>query len=153
MPTKPYGLVYNSHPENCDVLLAWLRRFHDAVQSRTEEVVIWGPGTPMCEFLSVEDMNEASLFATNLDRETYDREIHSTLSHIHVGTGTDVTFCALVETIAETTLLDGQLTLGASKPNGTPPKLMIVSRLSHMDWSAKLVLKEGISDIYRWLLA
>ena len=153
MPTNLYGPGDNFHPENSHVLPGLLRRFHEAVHSGASEVVVWGSGKPMREFLHVDDMAEASLFVMNLNRETYARETQQMLSHINVGSGTDVTIRELAETIAEITGFVGQIRFDTSKPDGTPRKLMDVSRLSRMGWTAKTPLREGIRDTYYWFLS
>ena len=152
MPTNLYGPGDNFHPENSHVLPALMRRFHEAAQTGAEEVTVWGSGTPMREFLHVDDMAEASLFVLNLDKATYDRETDPMLSHINVGSGTDVTIRELAETIAEVTGFKGRLTFDASKPDGTPRKLMDVSRLARMGWSAKTPLDVGIRQTYDWFI-
>jgi len=152
MPTNLYGPGDNFHPENSHVLPALMRRFHEAAQTGAEEVTVWGSGTPMREFLHVDDMAEASLFVLNLDKATYDRETDPMLSHINVGSGTDVTIRELAETIAEVTGFKGRLTFDASKPDGTPRKLMDVSRLARMGWSAKMPLDVGIRQTYDWFI-
>ena len=152
MPTNLYGPGDNFHPENSHVLPALMRRFHEAAQAGTQEVTVWGSGTPMREFLHVDDMAEASLFVLNLDKATYDRETDPMLSHINVGSGTDVTIRELAETIAEVTGFKGRLTFDASKPDGTPRKLMDISRLARMGWTAKTPLTDGIQQTYDWFL-
>ena len=153
MPTNLYGPGDNFHPENSHVLPALMRRFHEAAQTGAPEVTVWGSGTPMREFLHVDDMAEASLFVLNLDKATYDRETEPMLSHINVGSGSDVTIRELAETIAEVTGFKGRVTFDASKPDGTPRKLMDVSRLARMGWVAKTPLKDGIRETYDWFIA
>jgi len=153
MPTNLYGPGDNFHPENSHVLPALIRRFHEAVRDGTEEVVIWGTGTPMREFLHVDDMAEASLFVMDLDAETYARETEPMLSHINVGSGTDVTIRELAETVARVTGFKGRLSFDSSKPDGTPRKLMDVSRLERLGWRYKIGLEDGIRETYDWFLA
>ena len=152
MPTNLYGPGDNFHPENSHVLPALIRRFHEAVQNQSEEVVIWGTGTPMREFLHVDDMAAASLFVMGLDTETYQRETHPMLSHINVGSGTDVTIRELAETVADVTGFKGKLTFDTSKPDGTPRKLMDVSRLERLGWTYTIPLEQGIRNTYDWFL-
>jgi len=152
MPTNLYGPGDNFHPENSHVLPALIRRFHDAVQNGADEVVIWGTGTPMREFLHVDDMAAASLFMMNLDVETYKRETDPILSHINVGSGTDVTIRELAETVARVTGFKGQLTFDRSKPDGTPRKLLDVSRLARLGWTSSISLEDGIRATYDWFL-
>jgi len=150
MPTNLYGPGDNFHPENSHVVPALIRRFHEAAQTNAQEVVIWGTGTPYREFLHVEDMAEAALFIMNLDRETYEANTQPMLSHINVGTGHDVTIAELAHTIAKITGFKGEITFDHSKPDGTPRKLMEVSRLSAMGWTATIGLEEGLTDAYNW---
>jgi len=153
MPTNLYGPGDNFHPENSHVLPALIRRFHAAVQEGAEEVVIWGSGTPRREFLHVDDMAAASLFVMDLDGETYGRETRPMLSHINVGSGTDVTIRELAETVARVTGFAGRLVFDADKPDGAPRKLMDVSRLARLGWQATIPLEQGIAETYRWFLA
>ena len=150
MPTNLYGPGDNFHPENSHVLPALIRRFHEAVREGVEEVVIWGTGTPMREFLHVDDMAEASLFVLDLDPEIYQRETQEMLSHINVGSGTDVTIRELAETVARVTGYQGRLSFDSSKPDGAPRKLMDVSRLARLGWQASVALEDGVAGTYAW---
>jgi len=152
MPTNLYGPGDNFHPENSHVLPALMRRFHEAAQSGASEVVLWGSGKPMREFLHVDDMAAASLFVLDLDRATYDANTEPMLSHINVGTGTDVTIRALAEMVAEVTGFKGEIVQDTSKPDGTMRKLMDVSRLRDMGWTASIDLQSGIESTYAWFL-
>lgn len=152
MPTNLYGPGDNFHPENSHVLPALIRRFHEAVVSGAEEVTVWGSGRPRREFLHVDDMAEASLFVMNLARDTYARHTQPMLSHINVGTGTDVSIADLARIVAEVTGFTGRVRFDASKPDGTMRKLMDVSRLTAMGWSAKTDLRQGIAATYAWFL-
>jgi len=152
MPTNLYGPGDNFHLENSHVLPALIRRFHAATQDGADEVVIWGSGKPMREFLHVEDMADASLFVMDLDVAAYAAETQPMLSHINVGSGTDVTIRELAETVARVTRFQGLLTFDASKPDGAPRKLMDVSRLARLGWQASIGLEQGIHDTYQWFL-
>jgi len=152
MPTNLYGPHDNFHPENSHVIPALLRRFHEAVLSNAEEVVIWGSGTPMREFLHVDDMAAASVYVMELDAVTYRANTQPMLSHINVGSGVDCTIRELAETIARVTGFKGRLGFDAGKPDGTQRKLMDVSRLRAMGWQADIGLEEGLQDAYRWFL-
>lgn len=152
MPTNLYGPEDNFHPENSHVLPALLRRFHEATERGDDEVVVWGSGKPMREFLHVDDMAEASLFILDLSRERYAEVTQPTLSHINVGTGTDVTIAELARTIGEVTGFTGEISFDISKPDGAPRKLMDVSKLVRLGWSASIPLREGIESTYRWFL-
>lgn len=153
MPTNLYGPNDNFHPSNSHVVPAMLRRFHEAVQSCAPEVVVWGTGTPKREFLHVDDMAEASLFVLELDRARYEANVTPMLSHINVGTGQDVTIRELAETIARITGFTGRLRFDTEKPDGTPRKLMDVSRLANMGWQARISLEAGLRDAYDWFLS
>jgi len=152
MPTNLYGPGDNFHPENSHVLPALIRRFHEATLNGTDEVVIWGSGKPMREFLYVDDMATASLFVMDLDVDAYQRETEPMLSHINVGSGTDVTIRELAETVAKITGFQGRLSFDASKPDGAPRKLMDVSRLARLGWKSTVGLEAGIAKTYTWFL-
>jgi nucleoside-diphosphate-sugar epimerase len=152
MPTNLYGPGDNFHPSNSHVLPALLRRFHEAVREGRDTVTIWGTGTPMREFLHVDDMAEASLFVLDLPRAVYDANTEPMLSHINVGTGTDVTIRELAAIIAEVTGFGGHIDFDTTKPDGTPRKLMDVSRLAAMGWTARTGLRDGIAETYDWFL-
>ena len=150
MPTNLYGPHDNYHPENSHVIPALIRRFHAAVCSGAKEVVIWGSGTPMREFLHVDDMAAASMHVMELDDETYRAHTQPMLSHINVGTGVDCTIRELAETMARVTGFQGRLSFDATKPDGTPRKLLDVSRLKALGWQASIGLEEGLRDAYHW---
>jgi len=152
MPTNLYGPNDNFHPENSHVIPALLRRFHEAVEAGDEEVVIWGSGKPMREFLHVDDMAAASVHVMELDYETYTSNTEPMLSHINVGTGVDCTIRELAETVAKVTGFSGRLVFDSSKPDGTPRKLMDVSRLKALGWHASIALEEGLRGSYEWFL-
>ncbi len=150
MPTNLYGPGDNFHPENSHVLPALIRRFHEAVLNGTEEVVIWGSGKPMREFLHVDDMAEASLFVLELDKADYEANTEPMLSHINVGSGADVSIMELARMVADATGFKGRISNDPSKPDGTMRKLMDVSRLAAMGWTAKVDLASGIAETYDW---
>lgn len=152
MPTNLYGPGDNFHPENSHVLPALMRRFHAAAQSGAAEVVIWGTGSPMREFLHVDDMAEASLFVLDLTRDTYAASTQPMLSHINVGTGEDVSIADLARIIASVTGFQGRIDFDSTKPDGTRRKLLDVSRLTTMGWQARTSLKDGVASTYQWFL-
>lgn len=152
MPTNLYGTGDNFHPDNSHVLPALMRRFHEAAQQKLDEVVVWGSGKPRREFLHVDDMADASLFVMNLDREIYAKFTQPMLSHINVGAGKDVTIAELADILAEVTGFQGRIVFDTGKPDGTARKLMDVSRLSELGWSARIPLRKGIADTYAWFL-
>ena len=153
MPTNLYGPGDNFHPANSHVLPALIRRFHEAVEEARPQVTVWGSGRPRREFLHVDDMAEAALFVMDLDPETYQRETRPMLSHINVGTGSDVSIAELAAIVARVTGFSGTIAFDAGKPDGTPQKLMDVSRLARLGWSATIPLDIGIAETYRWFLA
>ncbi|MCU1741495.1 MULTISPECIES: GDP-L-fucose synthase [unclassified Pseudomonas] len=150
MPTNLYGPNDNFHPENSHVIPALLRRFHEAVAQDVEEVVIWGSGTPMREFLHVDDMASASVYVMELDEERYRAHTQSMLSHINVGTGEDCSIRELAQAVARVTGFNGRLVFDSSKPDGSPRKLMDVSRLGLLGWRASIGLEDGLRDAYKW---
>ena len=153
MPTNLYGTGDNYHPENSHVIPALIRRFHEAKAAGAEKVVIWGTGTPKREFLFVDDMAEASVHVMELDRATYQANTQPMLSHINVGTGEDLTIRELAETIGRVVGYRGRIEFDPSKPDGTPRKLMDVSRLHALGWRARVGLEEGLAIAYRDFLA
>jgi len=153
MPTNLYGPGDNFHPENSHVLPALIRRFHEAARDGLDEVVIWGSGTPRREFLHVDDMAEASLFVLELDHDIYAANTQPMLSHINVGSGTDVSIMELAQMVAQVTGYKGRIGNDPSKPDGTMRKLMDVSRLADMGWRAHIDLKDGIESTYAWFKA
>lgn len=150
MPTNLYGEGDNFHPENSHVLPAMIQRFYKAVENGLDEVVIWGTGTPRREFLHVDDMAEASLFVLDLDKQAYEAETDPMLSHINVGTGTDVSILEVAQTIAKVTGFSGKTTCDTSKPDGAMRKLMDVSRLERMGWKSRIGLRDGIEKTFSW---
>jgi GDP-L-fucose synthase len=150
MPTNLYGPGDNYHPENSHVVPALLRRFHQAVLQGDEEVVIWGSGKPLREFLHVDDMAAASVHVMNLAEDLYRHNTQPMLSHINVGTGVDCTIRELAETVAKVTGFGGRLTFDANKPDGTPRKLLDVSRLKALGWQATIGLEDGLQQAYQW---
>lgn len=150
MPTNLYGSFDNFHPENSHVIPALLMRFHQAVESQSPEIVIWGSGKPMREFLHVDDMASACLHVMQLPKEVIQANTQPMLSHINVGTGKDCTIRELAETIAKVTGFQGDLVFNTSKPDGTPRKLLDTSRLSAMGWNPEINLSDGLASAYKW---
>jgi GDP-L-fucose synthase len=152
MPTNLYGPHDNFHPDNSHVIPALLRRFHEAKLNGDAEVVAWGSGKPMREFLHVNDMAAASIYVMELDKPTYVTNTEVMLSHINVGTGVDCTIRELVETVAKVTGFTGKIVFDASKPDGAPRKLMNVDRLAALGWQYTYTLEAGLKDTYQWFL-
>jgi len=148
MPTNLYGTGDNYHPENSHVIPALIRRFHEAKVSGADKVTIWGTGTPMREFLFVDDMAEASVHVMELDHAIYVANTQPMLSHINVGTGEDLTIRELAETVGKVVGFSGRIEFDTTKPDGTPRKLMDVSRLRALGWQAKVGLADGLTLAY-----
>jgi GDP-L-fucose synthase len=144
MPTNLYGPGDNYHPQNSHVLPALIRRFHEARESGTPEVVAWGSGSPRREFLHVDDLADACAFLLGQDNPP---------DWINVGTGSDVTIRELTERVARATGYAGRVSWDATKPDGTPRKLLDVSRMTALGWQARIGLGEGIPAAYRSFLA
>ena len=143
MPTNLYGPGDNFSIEGSHVLPALIRRFHEAKANGTPEIVIWGTGTPMREFLHVDDLAAATVFL--MDR-------YSGESIVNVGTGTDVTIAELARLIRVVVGYTGTLSFDPSKPDGTPRKLLDVSKAAGLGWTASIALRDGVESTYRWFL-
>ena len=148
MPTNLYGPGDTYHPENSHVIPALIRRFHEAKSTGAEKVVIWGTGAPMREFLHVDDMAAACLHVMGLERETYAAHTQPMLSHINVGIGKDLAIRDLAKMIGQIVGFAGRIEFDPTKLDGTPRKLMDVSRLLSLGWSPSIDLKEGLKLTY-----
>jgi GDP-L-fucose synthase len=148
MPTNLYGPGDNYHPENGHVIPALIRRFHEAKKKKSPEVLIWGTGTPMREFLYVDDMAAASVFVMELDKRVYDQYTEPMQSHINVGFGSDLTIKELAETIGGAVGYQGQINFDTTKPDGAPKKLMSSDNLKNMGWEPKISLDDGLRVAY-----
>jgi GDP-L-fucose synthase len=153
MPTNLYGPGDNYHSENSHVIPGLLRRFHEAKQNAAPEVLIWGTGAPMREFLYVDDMAEACLHIMELDPESYARNTQPTLSHINIGTGEDLSIQDLAKTIGEIVGYQGRIAFDTTKPDGTPRKLMDVGRMKSLGWQPQIQLRDGLALAYADFLA
>lgn len=152
MPTNLYGPHDNYHPQNSHVIPGLLRRFHEAIRAGDKEVVIWGSGTPMREFLHVDDMAAACLHIMNLPIQLYKSNTQPMISHINVGTGKDCSIQELAEIIAKVTNFTGKLIFDSSKPDGPPRKLLDVTRINALGWQAKISLNAGLQNSYGWYI-
>jgi GDP-L-fucose synthase len=150
MPTNLYGINDNFHPENSHVIPALMQRFHQAKVNNEEEVIVWGTGNAMREFLYVDDMAQASLFVLELNEETYKVNTKPMLSHVNVGTGKDITIREMSEIMKEVVGYKGKLTFDTTKPDGAPRKLIDVTRLKNMGWRYSVDLEDGLTDTYKW---
>ncbi len=148
MPTNLYGPGDSYHPENSHVIPALLRRFHDAKINGAEKVVVWGTGTPRREFLYVDDMADACVHVMELERATYAAYTTPTSSHINIGTGEEVTIRELAELLANVTDFQGSIEFDASKPDGTPRKLISNDKLLKLGWRNNTKLDAGLIATY-----
>lgn len=153
MPTNLYGMNDNFHPQNSHVIPALMRRFHDAKEAGDPEVVVWGTGTPRREFLYVDDMAAASVYVMELEQSKYEENTEPMLSHINVGTGIDCSISEMAETMASVIGYQGNIIFDATKPDGTPRKLMNVDRLKKLGWQYNFNLHEGLKLTYDWYIA
>jgi len=149
MPTNLYGVNDNFHPENSHVIPALMRRFHEAKINNDTEVVVWGTGSAMREFLYVDDMAAAVLFVLELDKEIYKANTKPMLSHINVGTGKELTIKEMAEIMKEVVGYTGNLAFDTARPDGVPRKLIDSTRLNNLGWKAKVNLKDGLTSTYQ----
>lgn len=152
MPTNLYGPGDNFDLEKSHVIPALIRKFHEAKEKGLGWVEVWGTGTPRREFLHVDDMAAACIFVMQLDHEVYARHTQPMLSHINVGAGEDVTIRELAETVGDVVGFAGEIRFDATKPDGTPRKLLDVSRLKALGWEASIGLRDGLAGTYSWVL-
>lgn len=149
MPTNLYGPGDNYHPENSHVIPALIRRFHEAKVSNAPTVTIWGSGKPYREFLYVDDMAAASVYVMNLPKSQYEEHTSPMQSHINVGYGSDITIAQLAHAVGEATGYAGRIEFDATKPDGTPRKLMDSSRLRNLGWKPTIELATGLRIAYQ----
>tara|TARA_B100002052_G_C15886379_1_gene601752 strand:- start:7010 stop:7966 length:957 start_codon:yes stop_codon:yes gene_type:complete len=152
MPTNLYGPGDNFDYENSHVIPALMRKIHDAKIKNRKEVVIWGTGKPLREFMYVDDMVEASLFVFGLDKKEYIQEISSKYSHINLGTGVEYSIKDLAKILCEVIGYKGQIVYDYDKPDGSPRKLLDIGLLKRLGWKAKIDIKEGLEMTYDWYL-
>jgi GDP-L-fucose synthase len=152
MPTNLYGINDNFHPENSHVIPGLMLRFHKAKINNDTEVVVWGSGNAMREFLYVDDMAAASLYVFELGEEAYKANTQPMLSHINLGTGKDVTIRELAETMKKIVGYKGKITFDLMRPDGAPRKLINTSRLSTIGWEYSVDLEDGLAKTYEWYL-
>jgi GDP-L-fucose synthase len=153
MPTNLYGPGDNYHPENSHVIPALIRRFHEAKINNASEVVIWGSGAPMREFLYVDDMASASTYVMNLDATKYLESVEPMLSHINVGSGSDISIIELAKLISKVIGYQGSIVLDPSKPDGSPKKLMDSSLINRLNWQPEVSLEVGLNHAYKSYLS
>ncbi len=143
MPTNLYGPGDNFHPENSHVMPALIRRFHEAKEQGLDKVTVWGTGTPRREFLHVDDLADASVYLM---------QNYSEAQFINVGVGEDVSIGELAQMVKDVVGFEGELEFDTSKPDGTPRKLLDVSRLQQQGWQARIDFAAGIAETYQWFL-
>ena len=152
MPTNLYGPGDNFHDENAHVIPSLINRFHKAKENRESKVLAWGTGSPMREFLHVNDMAEASIYVMNIDYDVYKSETKNMQSHINIGSGTDCSIKELTQMISDVVGFGGEIIWDKTKPDGTPKKLMNVSKINKLGWKSSTDLKEGLKNTYKWYL-
>jgi GDP-L-fucose synthase len=145
MPTNLYGPGDNYHPENSHVIPALIRRFHEARMANAPKVTIWGTGTPLREFLYVDDMAAASVHVMNLPKTVFDQQTRPMQSHVNVGSGSDISIADLASAVGRVAGFEGSIDFDASKPDGAPRKLMNSQRLNALGWHAQVRLKDGLA--------
>ena len=150
MPTNLYGINDNFHAENSHVIPSLMRRFHDAKINNLSEVIVWGTGSAMRDFLYVDDMANACIFILELDKSTYDLNTKPMTSHINIGTGIDISIKEMAETMRIVIGFDGKISFDSSKPDGALKKLTDVSCLMNMGWKYTVDIKDGLEKTYKW---
>jgi GDP-L-fucose synthase len=150
MPTNLYGINDNFHLENSHVIPGLIRRIHEAKMNNLSEVIVWGDGSSMREFLYVDDMADASIFLLKLSKKLYHNITEPMLSHINIGTSKDISILELVEIIKSIIGFEGDIKFDRSKPNGSPRKLIDNSKLRSLGWNYKTELVEGLEKTYEW---
>ena len=152
MPTNLYGPNDNFHPENSHVIPALIRKFHEAKVKNKPFVEVWGSGKPMREFLHVDDMAGASIHIMDIDKKILESEVDPMLSHINIGTGTDITIKDVAQIVKEVVGFDGEIVFNTKMPDGTKRKLLDVSKIENLGWKPVITLKDGLKETYEWFL-
>lgn len=152
MPTNLYGPNDNFHPKNSHVIPALIRKFHEAKVNNEPFVEVWGSGKPMREFLHVDDMADASIHIMDIDKKTLESEIDPMLSHINIGTGTDITIKDVAQIVKEVVGFDGEIVFDTKMPDGTKRKLLDVSKIENLGWKPVITLKDGLKETYEWFI-
>jgi GDP-L-fucose synthase len=152
MPTNLYGPNDNFHPENSHVIPALIRKFHEAKVKNKPFVEVWGSGKPMREFLHVDDMAGASIHIMDIDKKILESEVDPMLSHINIGTGTDITIKDVAQIVKEVVGFDGEIVFDTKMPGGTKRKLLDVSKIENLGWKPAITLKDGLKETYEWFI-
>ena len=150
MPTNLYGKNDNYHGENSHVIPALIKRIHEAKINNYSELDVWGSGNALREFLSVDDAADACILLMNISKEKYESITDDMLSQVNIGSGEEITIKSLVEILVEVIGFEGDINFDTSKPDGTPRKVMDISKISSLGWKPKYSLKEGIEKAYKW---
>ncbi|MBQ0933750.1 GDP-L-fucose synthase family protein [Ideonella paludis] len=149
MPTNLYGPGDNYHPQHSHVIPGLLRRFHEAKLAAADEVVVWGSGRPLREFLHVDDLAQACVTALETARDTWEAQAPATCSHLNVGSGEELSIAELAALVARTVGFEGRLRFDAQQPDGTPRKLLDSRRLRSLGWGPKVSLAQGLAAAYQ----
>ena len=152
MPTNLYGPNDNFHPKNSHVIPALIGKFHEAKVRGKPFVEVWGSGKPMREFLHVDDMADASIYIMDIDKRILKSEVDPMLSHINIGTGTDITIKDVAQIVKEVVGFCGEIVFNTKMPDGTKRKLLDVSKMENLGWNSKITLKDGLEEVYEWFL-
>lgn len=152
MPTNLYGVNDNFHPQNSHVVPALIQRIYEAKKENLDEVIIWGTGQPLREFLYVDDMAAACVYIQNLSIEQYQQHVDPMMSHINIGTNEEVSILQLAHIIKEVIGYTGLLFFDTAQPDGVPRKLLNSQKLNKLGWKSKIELKQGIKITYDWFL-
>ena len=153
MPTNLYGINDNFHPNNSHVIPALMQRFHSAKITNKNEVIIWGTGKPMREFLYVDDMANASIFIMDLDKKDYIQNTKPMLSHINVGTGKDISIKEVAELMKDIVGFKGEVNYDTSMPDGPSRKLIDISLITNLGWNHTTSLSDGLKKTYDWYVS
>ena len=152
MPTNLYGENDNYHGNNSHVIPALIKRFHEAKINGSSSVSVWGSGNAMREFLCVDDAADACHLLMNIDKLNYESVVEPMLSQVNIGTGKDIPIKKLVSILAKVVSFKGDIVFDTDKPDGTPRKVMDISRISSLGWKPKYELEEGLSNAYSWFV-
>jgi len=152
MPTNLYGPHDNFHPEHSHVIPGLIRRFHDAKCAGADHVAIWGSGQPRRDFLHVDDLADALLFVADLPPDRLGQSTGADVSHINIGSGTELSIAELADMIGSVVGFDGRLEFDPSKPDGTPRKLLDVTRIAELGWTPSIALRDGMETTYSWFV-
>lgn len=150
MPTNLYGPNDNYHPENSHVIPSLIRKFYEAIKNNYDSVEIWGTGSPLREFLHVDDMADAAIHISNIEKNKFLSFINKDLSHINVGTGKDISIYDLAKLIKNISNYEGEIYFNSNKPDGTIRKVLNTSKLTTLGWTPKISLENGIKEAYEW---